>query len=206
VGVDYDIAKRAYHDGNDYISRRILREKIDKLLDHTKSEATKIARKFDAGTINAAEFEVLMRELLKSSHIVSGVVGRGGRERMTQSDWGRIGAKIAWQNGYLAKFARKLSAGTLSKAATANRARSYVGAVYTSFAEGNAAAYQEAKELGVVEPDAIQVRLVTTANESCAECEADEAAGWMNPDDLAELGTRICGDWCKCFIEFSDEI
>ncbi len=24
--------------------------------------------------------------------------------------------------------------------------------------------------------------------------------------EMGELGTRECGDWCKCFVEFEDEI
>ncbi len=202
---DFDKQKRAYFDGTEYVSRVALRELIDKLLDHTKREATRIAQRFDAGDITAAEFELLMRELLRDAHVVSGTVGRGGRERMSFSDWGKIGNKIRSQYEYLAKFRAKLERGALSKAATVSRARSYIGAVYTSFADGVATAYEEAKASGFV-PKGDMVRLVQNSKEGCEECNNDAAEGWIPEADMSPLFTRICGDYCLCELEWKSDV
>ena len=48
-------------------------------------------------------------------------------------------------------------------------------------------------------------RLITNSQEGCQECADDEAAGWVDVNDMKEIGTRECGDFCKCDIEFEDE-
>lgn len=191
------------------ISRRQIKAVIDKLTEHVRRDAGRIASRFDAGSITAAEFASQMRELLKAGHIVAASVGRGGRALMTASDWGRVGRKIAWQNGYLAKFERKLTTGTLSKANTLNRARAYTNSIYISYAQ----TFQES-QAEIFEPDADKVitdqnmlcRLIQNSEEGCAECSADADEGWMPVADMAELGSRICGDFCRCEIEFEDEL
>lgn len=206
---DYIRRERRYRgpDGR-LISRREVKRLIDNLTDFIRKDATRIASKFDAGSITAAEFASEMRGLLKSGHIVAASVGKGGRQRMTSSDWLRVGRKIKWQNGYLEKFARKLESGTLSRASTLNRARAYVNSVYISYAETFFDAQVEPIEPrgDQTKDENILVRLVTNSEEGCPECAADEDEGWMKPEDMTELGGRICGDFCRCTLEFSDEL
>ena len=183
------------------ISRVELRGLIDKLSSFVVRRSKNIATRFDAGKITAAQFNAEMRELLKAGHIVAASVGRGGKAQMTAKDWGKVGAKIRWQYGYLDKFARKLERGAIAN--TANRARQYVNAIYVSYAT---ALQETVKELGPVKGEDIKVRLITNSREGCIECENDEAEGWMAVDDMAEIGTRLCGDFCLCFLEFSDDV
>src|SRR4051794_29213656 len=123
---EYSRSDRKYRDdqGNE-VSRQEIRKLINDLLDSVRSDAAKLAAKFDSGEITATEFADSMRELLKSAHIVASSVGRGGLDMMTASDWGRVGSKLQWQYKYLDKFARKLDSGVLSKANSESRARSY---------------------------------------------------------------------------------
>src|SRR5688572_1895956 len=97
------------------VSRLAVRHEINKLTDFVAREAARIAKGYQAGNLTLLEFETEMRVLLKSAHIVAASVGRGGRSRMLQQDWGRVGAKIKWQNGYLTKFARKIGRGSISE-------------------------------------------------------------------------------------------
>jgi hypothetical protein len=201
---DYDLKARRFRDGTTgkLVSRSGVRGLIDKLLDTVRSDAARIAGRYESGSINLAQFEIEMRELLKSAHIVAASVGRGGRARMTQADWGRIGAKIKWQYQYLAKFTRKLEQGRISKIATASRARSYASSVFVSFSNMFQKAQTEFVQDG---KNPARVRLVTNSQEGCTECAADEAEGWMSVDDMKEIGTRICGDFCRCDLIFEDE-
>lgn len=121
---------------------------------------------------------------------------------MTQADWGKVGAKIKWQYGYLQKFTKRLERGVLSDAAAINRAKSYVSSVYVSFAN----TFQDAQTdfvAGGKNPE--QCRLVTDSIEGCSECAADEAEGWMSVDDMGEIGSRLCQDFCRCDIEFQED-
>jgi hypothetical protein len=205
---DFDEKRKRFRDKDGrLVSRREVRPLIQKLTDTVAKDAAKIATRYSNGKINLTQFEIEMRELLKSGHIVAASVGRGGRERMTASDWGKVGAKIKWQNGYLAKFARKIGQGKIAKIATASRARSYASSLYISYSTALQTAHSEFIGSG---RDAESERemlcyLEQNSEEGCVECTADAAAGPMPVSEMGELGSRICGDFCKCEIIFEDE-
>lgn len=209
---DYVRSSRKYRspDGK-YVGRAELRKLIGKLTDHVSTEAARIGKSYAAGRITITEFEIAMRELLKSAHIVSASVGKGGRDQMTLKDWGRVGRKVKWQYEYLAKFSRKLASGRLSKAFTESRARSYASSIYVSYAESRFVAAKEAiadgdRGKGDDADSRPRCRLIQNSEEGCIECSADADEGWMDVDDMTEIGGRICQDFCKCLIEFEDEI
>lgn len=200
----YNIATRQYLTSSGIRSRREVRELLEKLLDHTKGSARTLATQYDDGEISITEFEAGMRSLLKSSHLVSASIGRGGRARMTAKDWGRVGNKIRWQFGYLSKFARRLANG-MSKSMSESRAASYSAAIYTSYADSVAETRSEWKDAGYNQGKDPQVRLVQASQEGCVECNSDAAEGWMDESSLAPLFSRICGDFCLCEIEWQDD-
>lgn len=199
---DYDLHFKRYRKDGKLVSRQSVRGEINKLQAHVAKESAKIAKELQAKSISIFEFELRMRELLKSAHIVAASVGKGGRARMLQTDWGRVGAKIKWQYGYLSKFARKIERGSISEIATLSRARSYSSSIFVSFYRTYKDAQEEFIEDGK-NPE--RCRLITNSEEGCAECAADEAEGWMSVDDMGEIGSRICGDFCRCDIEFEND-
>lgn len=205
---DWEPSKRRYRSpSGKLVSRREVRALIDKLTTFVRKDAARIARRFDAGKITAAEFNGQMRELLKAGHIVASTVGRGGRDRMTAKDWGEVGRKIKWQYGYLDKFTRKLSAGTLKTANTVSRAKLYADSIYISYAKTFQVTQTEFIEGGGnINPEGEMLcYLEQNSEEGCAECTADAGEGPMPVSEMKELGERECGDWCKCEIIFDDE-
>lgn len=200
--IDYDVKAKQFVIAGRKVSRREVRAQINGLLDYVEKQSSLLAKRFSGGDITIAEFEIEMRGLLQSAHIISASVGKGGRALMTQADWGRVGAKIKWQYGYLQKFAKKLERGVLSEAAAANRARSYASAIYISFAQTFEKAQKEFVEGG---KNPLQVKLEQNSKEGCSECSADAAEGFVSVDDFTEIGGRICGDYCLCDAVFSDD-
>jgi hypothetical protein len=199
---DYSLRQKAFYSGGKKVSRQSVRREINGLIQHVGNDSARLGRLLRTGRITPVEFELAMRDLLRSAHIIAASVGRGGRALMTQADWGRVGAKIRWQYGYLSKFARKIARGGISEAATASRAKSYASSIFVSFSR----TFQKAQETfveGGKNPE--RCRLVTNSEEGCPECAADEAEGWMSIDDMGEIGSRICGDFCKCDIVFEDD-
>jgi len=202
---DFDPNKRSYRNNGEYISRRETREKIDKLTEFIKREAGRIAKRYDAGTINAAQFNAEMRELLKAGHIIASSVGRGGLERMTLADWGKVGNKIKWQYQFLDRMTRQLERGAIAN--TASRAKQYVSSIYVSYADAYFETNREFKENGgVLNPNGeILVARELNAAESCDDCEALAALGFIPLDDMPEIGEGTsCGDFCKCDLIFTD--
>jgi hypothetical protein len=201
---DYSTNKRQYRNSNGYISRREVKKAIDRLSKHVTKESARIAKVFEDGG-SAAEFNSAMRELLKSAHIVSSSVGRGGRQQMTAADWARVGRKINWQYKYLDRFSRQLERGKFAN--TVNRARQYVNAVYISYSDSLMTAQKEFIEGGGDSNPKGEMLcyLEQNSEEGCEECTADADAGPMPVSEMGEIGTRICGDFCKCLIIFEDE-
>lgn len=199
---DYSIKQKAFYTGGKKVSRQAVRKEINALTGHVSKESARIAGRLREGTIRLPEFELQMRELLKSAHIVASSVGKGGRALMTQADWGRVGAKIKWQYGYLQKFARKIERGGISEAALSARAKSYASSIFVSFSNTFQEAQTDFVEGG---KNPLLARLVTNSKEGCVECEADAAEGWVSIDDVSPIGSRLCGDFCLCDLEFSDD-
>lgn len=197
--MQYDPTKRKFIDGNAYVSHLETRAAIDRLTEFIKKQSAKYAKAFNDGKMSPDEFNAAMRELLKSGHIVSASVGRGGKDRMTAGDWGRVGRKIKWQYGFLDKFTRKLKTGKPIN--VRSRAAAYVDAIYISYADSFKVAQTENPTTG---GSGFLVKLVQNSTEGCAECEADAALGFIPVEEMGEIGTRICGDWCKCDLVFSD--
>jgi hypothetical protein len=179
-----------------------VRAAVDELVALVGERAADLGERYAAGKISIYDFHIEMRELLKAAHVVAASVGKGGYRRMTQADWGRVGAKLKSEYGYLAKLVRKIERGTLAKAHSAYRARKYAAGVVMSYHR------TMRKERMRTPPDENrpQVRLVTHSKEGCSECAADESRGWVDPADMSELGTRICGNYCLCDLVFSDDV
>lgn len=200
IRIAYDPAQKRYVEGGKVIARESVQAEIDKLTEYVAKEALRIGSSYSKGRISLAEFEVRMRELLKSSHIIASSVGRGGKARMTLSDWGKVGARLKKEYGYLAKFVRKVSLGKVSKVATPHRASLYASSVRMSY---HTTVHKEETKNSVSD---IRVRLVQNSKEGCEECAADAARGWVAVEDMDEIGSRICGNFCLCELIFDDDI
>jgi hypothetical protein len=198
---DPDIKRFVDAKGN-AVPRGVVRDEIRKLTSHVSKEGAKISKAFQAGDIALPEFQNKMAELLKAGHIAAAAVGRGGIDRMSKADWGKVGNKIAWQNKYLERFANKINAGAVSPAMTKYRAGLYSSALWTTYNQTMTETMKEESSLGK-NPE--QCMLVTNSAEGCDECAADEAIGWMSVDDMGEIGSRLCGDFCRCEIIFEND-
>jgi hypothetical protein len=188
-------------------SRAEMRAEVDKLTEYVKRQSKLLAEQAQEGAITAKEFELSMRELLKSGHIIASSVGRGGRARMTSTDWARVGRKIEWQNGYLKKFSKLIARDLLSGPASSNRVQMYASALHVSYY--NSVYVEQGDRPTDVPLDAngkeLLVRRELNAQESCGDCVEYAGMGFMPLDEMPELGSLECGDFCKCDLIFSDD-
>lgn len=185
----YNEKTRQYERDGVVITAVMLRELIDKLTTYTRLRARRLGQQLQDGKITPEQFAAGMTSLLAAAHVVAEAVG--GR-----NDWGKVRDKVARQQGYLAKFVASVAAGTVISGISA-RAGSYISAIYTTFANGR---FDERQQ---VERE-MQVMLVQTSEEGCSECNADSDE-WVPVSAMGEIGSRICGDFCRCFLVFEDE-
>lgn len=197
--ITYDERDNTFRRNGRRIGPEAVRREIDLLTKHVEREAARIGRRYARKTIGIAEFEAEMRELLKSAHIVAASVGRGGRVRMTAADWGKVGSRLKKEYGYLARLADKLVRGTVARPFSAYRAKLYASSIVMSYHE------TKRKEHTQNSRTPIKVRLIQNSKEGCSECTSDASRGWVAVEDMQEIGTRICGNFCLCEFEFSDD-
>lgn len=192
--------KRFERDGVPVTSEE-LRTLIDRLTLQTKREARRLSERLERGEITRDAWLVAMATLLRAAHVVAASVGSGGYNRVTEERWRKVEKKVTWQGGYLFKFGAAIAVASVVGTVAA-RAAKYASAVFVTFSN----AFQEAQTAGKDEKEnsSPKVRLITNSAEGCAECADDEAEGWMDLEDMKEIGDRICGDFCRCFLEFSD--
>ena len=67
-----------------------------------------------------------MRAHIKAEYVRQYLLGRGGRDAMTQADWGSVGGMIAEQYKHLDGFAAEIAAGELSEKMIAARSEMYI--------------------------------------------------------------------------------
>lgn len=114
---------------------------VDKIAQSGKAASDVFAQLVADGTISPQEFGERMREDLKTAHIQQYVLGRGGRDNMEPSDWGRVGHVLRDQYQLLDGFVADIEVGELSEAAIASRSALYFDSARQSFENGNSAAY-----------------------------------------------------------------
>lgn len=94
-----------------------------------KQKMGDLANQYSNETLGLFDFEKQVKQVLKDTYIDMYAMGKGGRNNLTQSDWGKIGAMLKEQYGqisYLANFMRQIANGDLSEAQIAARLNMYI--------------------------------------------------------------------------------
>jgi hypothetical protein len=145
--------------------------------------------RFIDGKIDLETWQRGMAREIKDAHVVSAMLGRGGRDQMTQADWGRLGARLREQYRYLNRFAREIANGQLSPAQIRARAAMYARSARTSYFDGLTSAKREA---GFEE----EQRVLGVA-EHCDDC-PPLAGYWAPIGSLPPIGESQCLTNCRC--------
>lgn len=74
-----------------------------------------LAARVADGLITADAWHKEMRDELKGEYIRQYLLGRGGRNQMTQVDWGSVGGSLAEQYRWLNRFADQVAGGNLTE-------------------------------------------------------------------------------------------
>lgn len=93
------------------------------------------------GDWTVRRWELEIRERLKTIYLAEYMLGHGGKNAMTQADYGRVGAMLRDQYEYLRAFALDVQAGRLSQAQISDRTHKYHESSIQAFEHGKAMAY-----------------------------------------------------------------
>lgn len=132
---------------------------------------------------------------MKSVHLYSTAVARGGWDQVSQGDYARLGPRLKTQYKYLDNFAGQVSRGEVAlDGRFLQRADLYGQAGRGTYWQVNSRVHNEA---GYTEE-----RNVLNEAEHCDGCLAESARGWVSIGELVPIGERDCHANDRCEIEY----
>jgi len=193
-GVRYSMSRSEYiwNSNGRTVSPAKIQNELDKLVDGYYDNVRRLGERLDNGNLTVAQWQGKMRQEIKEVHRRQYIIGRGGREAMTQRDWGRLGSDLRWmQYGSLDGFALDIADEKLSLAQIQARAKMYVTSSNKQFWRGR---IEAKKAAGFVE----EQRFLNPA-EHCDDCIGYAGVGRVPIGTLPEPGEKSeCRANCKC--------
>ena len=110
----------------------------DSFIAEQKVATNLLAEQVANGNITIQQWTTGMRQVVKDSFIDQYTMAAGGRNSMTQADWGRVGRMVRDQYQYLDGFASDIASGRYTENGVAARARMYAESSSQAFERGNA--------------------------------------------------------------------
>lgn len=178
-----------------FISEGVLVNLAESFTGFTQDNLTSITERMTTGKMSLADWQRQFAQELKDAYIVNVQIGRGGKNAMTQSDYGRIGQRLRGEYKYLNDFAKEIANGDLSAAQIQARVDQYAAGTRKAYYDGRTAA---CKAGGFTEE-----RRILHPAEHCGDCLAYAGQGWQPIGTLPEPGEQSeCRNNCKCEKEY----
>ncbi len=156
----------------------------------TYSILDSVTRQLYAGSITLEQWQYAVAAELKDAHLAQAMFAVGGKNNMTQANYGRVGGTLADEYRYLHNFASEIAAGTVSEAQALARIRMY----------GNGTQQSYWREYKLATKTQLWWNLGTT-EKHCGKCPELAAASPHNPKDLNQVpgdGQTPCLSNCDC--------
>lgn len=174
-----------------FASQLDLEDALEDLITDSSFAMSGFVEDLASGAITLDEWQVAMAEELRTINTISLSLGRGGWGRVTQSDWGRLGANMREQYRFLNDFAFQLGSGEISLAQAQHRATMYANQGWQHYWNGSTSAKKAA--------GFTQERRVLGSAEHCDDCIGYAAQGWVPIDTLPPPGKDSqCRANCRC--------
>ena len=192
----WDARTGQYHDPatGRFVARAAVRGALDAAIDGAGKEVRATTQALREGTLALRDWQQTMEQNIKHVHLASAAAARGGWAQMTQADFGRCGAAIKEQYGYLRGWVQEIEAGLPLDGRLLVRAEMYIQAgrgIYHHFDE------DEQRRRGRTEE-----KNVLGVADHCEGCLAEDARDWVPLGELVPVGDRLCKSFCHCSVEY----
>lgn len=133
----YDNARHAYMDGRREVPESQVLMQLDVFRTELSQRLRQATEKYRLGKMSLEAYRKESRRIIKEGHLLSYIIGHGGRASMGMSDWGRVGYYLRSQYTYFENFLREMGDLTIPEAMA--RADYYIDASHPSYYRGRAA-------------------------------------------------------------------
>lgn len=184
--------------GGRFVSRRAVRDALDKTLEKTGKRMNQLADDLRNGRVSLDTWLTEMRGAVKSVHLYSTAAAKGGWDQLTKRDFGRVGRLLRDQYVYLDRFAAEIEAGEIAlDGRFTRRVRMYM--------QSGRRTYYDALDRMVDELDGgpfDQERSVLHPADHCDDCIDQAERSWQARGKMIPIGERRCLSNCRCTKEY----
>lgn len=197
----YDRRLGRYRDARGrLVSDKAVRRELDYVLGQMDNDAKRLAEDYRAGRISLNSWRIEMRRLIKDSHNFAAMAAKGGHGEMTPRDWGKVGAIVKREYGFLEHFTQQLQRQEIP-------ADGHFLQRTTLYTQAPRETFHETEREVMRERGRDEVRNVLHPADHCegpGSCIEQSGFGWqpIDADTISPPGTRLCGRRCKCTLEY----
>lgn len=182
-----------------FVARREIMSLLDAQVQSNENRVANLVTAYHEKRISASTFIEQMRTELKRQHLQNRALGAGGWDRLTQRDFGSVGAKLRDDYRRIEQLAVDIANGNATLPQALNRANGYVGNARVNFWEA------ERERMSPKAGNVILERRVLGAAEHCADCVDYYSRGWQRQGVLPAPGTQSqCRTHCKCTMQYKE--
>lgn len=178
-----------------FASKKEIRDAIDVALQNEIVRSRELGLALREGRLSLSAWRVEMRDMIKSVHLYSAALAKGGWAQLTKSDYGTVGNIVRHEYRFLERLASGLNTGAIAMDGQFfDRSRMY--------AEAGRDTYHQIERVVM---RAIGFRFesnVLHPAEHCASCTEQTARGRVAIGTLIAIGRRTCLRKCKCSLAY----
>ena len=183
-----------------FASRAQVEALTEKYISQSKDKISDLADLLISKAINVKTFETAVAAQLKTAHINSYALGKGGVGQLTQRDYGIMGAELKKEYQYLRNFAQEIKQNNLSPDQIRARLAMYADGLHGSRELGKLEGHRSAGYIW-------EKRDTPRDGESCADCIRYQNQGWVPLGTSPNPGDRCrCRSRCRCSKSFSKDL
>jgi len=148
-----------------YINQKTADGLRDAFIDRQKQQTARLTDKLVDGKIGTPQWVLEMRAHIKTTYVTEYAAARGGMGNVSPAEWGKLGAVLKQQYGFLNGFAQDINAGKLAPGQITTRANLYI--------ESSSQAYERGKALTAGAPT-----LPAYPGDGQTECRSNCRCSW----------------------------
>lgn len=176
------------------VSRNAIMDQLGRAVTEGRDAAARITTAFYEGRLSASAWQEQLRITLRRMHGQHAALAVGGWDRMTPTDWGRIGRALRDDYARIERLAQAVQRGEITLAQALQRADGYMGNARAQYYK----AEQERLRPSSAE-NSIVSRRILGASEHCADCVELYQRGWQPAGSMPTPGTGTsCQSYCQC--------
>jgi hypothetical protein len=181
------------------VSWETVRKDVDtRFIPAAENRMANLSVSLQDGRISLADWQRGMATEIKNLHGATAMTGKGGWARMTQSDWGKLGATVKEQRQYLQGFAVDIEKGKYGIPPTSG-ALNVRASMYAQAARGTG---EEVRRADMADKGMTEEKRVLGIADHCQGCLEQAALGWQPIGTLDPIGAEECLTHCHCRFEY----